>query len=241
MKKRWISVLMYLAIGQVQAASFDCAKAGTTVEKLICGNSELSKLDDQLAAAYADTLKSPDPASLKAEQKVWLKVRNRCSDVACIQAAYRQRTGALSQASSPLGPALKTKHKLASDSATIECTQLIQLLRLRRTGTAPRGFELEADTNVSGGSNYRGLDIDSDGRTDIVTLSCGASADSVCTLFVDLASGRHIELEEGQMYLVLSHGRVWAIVGDSLSKDMRGKRRAYRIDNEAIRLICNNL
>ena len=36
----------------VQAASFDCAKAGTKVEKLICGDAGLSKLDDELAAAY---------------------------------------------------------------------------------------------------------------------------------------------------------------------------------------------
>ncbi len=241
MKKRWMGLLACLVAGQVQAASFDCAKAGTKLEKLICADKELSKLDEDLAAAYADALKSTDPAKLKAEQKAWLKVRNRCADVVCIQAAYRQRIQMLSQTSSPLAPALKPKHKWASVSATIECAQLIQLLRLRRAGTAPSGFELEADTNVSGGGIYRGLDIDSDGRTDLVTLSCGASADAICTLFVDLATGRHIELEEGQMYLVLRHGRVWAIVGDSLSKDMRGKRRAYRIDTKAIHLICNNL
>ena len=54
---------------------------------------------------YADALKSTNPAKLKAEQKVWLKGRNRCADVVCIQAAYRQRTGALSQASPPPAPA----------------------------------------------------------------------------------------------------------------------------------------
>src|SRR5215472_14292419 len=39
-------------IGTSQAASFDCAKAQTKVEKLICSNPTLSKADDALAAAY---------------------------------------------------------------------------------------------------------------------------------------------------------------------------------------------
>lgn len=39
--------LLVLAL-PAQAASFDCAKAGTKVEKLICGDVELSKLDEEL-------------------------------------------------------------------------------------------------------------------------------------------------------------------------------------------------
>lgn len=95
--KQWMGLFVCLAFGQVRAASFDCAKAGTKTEKLICADAELSKLDEALAVAYADALKSTDPASLKAAQKAWLKRRNRCGNVACIQAAYRQRAGAISQ------------------------------------------------------------------------------------------------------------------------------------------------
>ena len=98
MKKPWISLLMCLAIGPLQAASFDCGKAGTKVEKVICADAELSKLDEELSSAYADALKSTDPAKLKAEQKAWLKDRNRCAYVECIQTAYRQRTEAIRQA-----------------------------------------------------------------------------------------------------------------------------------------------
>ncbi len=36
MKYRWIGLLLGLSLGQVDAASFDCTKAGTKVEKLIC-------------------------------------------------------------------------------------------------------------------------------------------------------------------------------------------------------------
>ncbi|MDD5391308.1 MAG: hypothetical protein PHD37_18375 [Gallionellaceae bacterium] len=48
MNKRWMGLVVCLAVGQVQAASFDCAKAGTKVEKRICNNARLSKLDEAL-------------------------------------------------------------------------------------------------------------------------------------------------------------------------------------------------
>ncbi|MDP2787404.1 MAG: hypothetical protein Q8O79_04945 [Pseudomonadota bacterium] len=41
MKKRW------MVRGQAQAASFDCAKASTKVEKLICAAAEPSKRDER--------------------------------------------------------------------------------------------------------------------------------------------------------------------------------------------------
>jgi|GEM_PF-2521525 len=240
MTKRWVGLFAYLVISQVQAASFDCAKASTKVEKLICANAELSKLDEALAVEYADALKLPDTANLKTEQKSWLKGRNQCTDDTCIQAAYRQRIEAITL-SSPLAPLHQTKRMQPSVSAIIECSQLNRLLRLRRDGKAPSNFELIAETSVSGDRIYLGLDIDNDERADRITLSCGTSTDAICTLFVDLATGGHFELEESQMYLAHSHGLVWAIVGDSLSKDMRGKRRAYRIDGETTHLICNKL
>jgi len=48
MKKRWMGLLACLVMSQVQAASFDCVKAGTKVEKLICGDAQHSKLDEAL-------------------------------------------------------------------------------------------------------------------------------------------------------------------------------------------------
>ena len=44
------------------AASFDCAKAATTTEQLICGDPQLSQLDGQLAQAYRRALEA-DPVS----------------------------------------------------------------------------------------------------------------------------------------------------------------------------------
>ncbi len=61
---------------QAIAASFDCKKASTWVEKIVCSNPELSKLDEQMAKAYSDALKSLSPEGQKETkqyQKQWLK------------------------------------------------------------------------------------------------------------------------------------------------------------------------
>lgn len=95
MMKRWIGLLVCLAFGQVQAASFDCAKAGTKVEKLICANKELSKLDEALAKEYAAAQErfahSVNAKDLPSGQKFWLRERDGCRDAACIRRAYERR------------------------------------------------------------------------------------------------------------------------------------------------------
>ena len=40
------------------AASFDCAKASSPTEKMICQNPNISKLDDRLSAAYKEAKKT---------------------------------------------------------------------------------------------------------------------------------------------------------------------------------------
>jgi uncharacterized protein YecT (DUF1311 family) len=77
--------------------SFDCTKASSSQERLICGDRELSKLDVQMAGAYADARqKSTDANALKAEQKQWLKNTQRsCSDKACLVGAYTSRIAEL--------------------------------------------------------------------------------------------------------------------------------------------------
>ena len=79
----------------VHAASFDCAEAGTDVEKTICANTELSELDTKMGETYTKALKlAPDPQLLKQQQRDWLKVRNQCTMVSCLKAIYQvQITG----------------------------------------------------------------------------------------------------------------------------------------------------
>jgi len=74
------------------AASFDCGKAQTKVEHLICDNPEISKLDDELSVAYKAALKDEKQTdAIKQAQKQWMKERNGCADAACVQNAYQKR------------------------------------------------------------------------------------------------------------------------------------------------------
>lgn len=67
-------------------ASFDCAKASSPIEHLICSTPQAADADLRLAAAYsAARAKSSDPAALKADQRKWIKdERDACSDAECL-------------------------------------------------------------------------------------------------------------------------------------------------------------
>jgi uncharacterized protein len=84
----------------VFAASFDCAKDGTRVEKLICSSEEISKLDSSLGNAYGyiqgiTNVKTKRDA-LIADQKAWItNTRDRCGDLDCLRDAYWARIDVL--------------------------------------------------------------------------------------------------------------------------------------------------
>jgi uncharacterized protein len=61
------------------AASFDCDKASSRIEKLICTDPDLSQLDESLLFNYKLLLSSAgetDTSSVKNNQRSWLKYRN---------------------------------------------------------------------------------------------------------------------------------------------------------------------
>lgn len=79
-------------------ASFDCNKASSRIEKLICSSPQTADADARLASAYsAAREKSNDPSALKADQRNWLvNERNVCSDAACLQSVTEARIQKLS-------------------------------------------------------------------------------------------------------------------------------------------------
>ena len=92
----WIALGYMVLIVPVQAASFDCAKASTPQEKLICFDYRLSDLDSQLAWSYSEALKqAKDISALKQSQKDWVATRGKCLNVDCILHAYVGRIEAL--------------------------------------------------------------------------------------------------------------------------------------------------
>lgn len=66
--------LWLLLPSEVYAVSFDCKNASNWMEKAICRQSDLGKLDDQLSEAYNAALKkSKNPEIIKTEQRQWLR------------------------------------------------------------------------------------------------------------------------------------------------------------------------
>lgn len=78
------------------AASFDCARATTAIEKTICGDPALSKADERLAEVYASAVAvSLSPSTVRAEQSRWLAQRDKLTSVDALRQAYRMRVDAL--------------------------------------------------------------------------------------------------------------------------------------------------
>ncbi|WP_273826163.1 lysozyme inhibitor LprI family protein [Pseudomonas asplenii] len=81
------------------AASFDCQKASTAVEKAICASPELSGLDGALGAYYSKAMATLAPEAgeaLRNDQRTWLQARNACAAApdklaACLQPLLSQR------------------------------------------------------------------------------------------------------------------------------------------------------
>ena len=98
----WAMLMCLVLTPWARAATFDCDKASTSVEKVICSDTRLTNLDDQLGRQYKDVLAaSSNGGALKAEQKAWLSSRNQCKDSDCIMKAYDDRIRVLNAMSAP--------------------------------------------------------------------------------------------------------------------------------------------
>lgn len=87
------ALFVIVATGSAYGTGFDCRKAKTPVERAICANDELSKLDESLNRAYKKTLKSTFfKRQMILSQRQWLQeVRDKCRDVECIRIQYETR------------------------------------------------------------------------------------------------------------------------------------------------------
>ncbi len=116
-----IFAVMFLAANTACAASFDCAKASTKVEKMICADVELSKLDGKLGKSYSNALElftSSVLASedgLKQQQRKWLKERNKCASKECLKTQYQEQIALLGRVAANAQKVEKTN----SDTAKI--------------------------------------------------------------------------------------------------------------------------
>src|SRR5262245_26977419 len=153
------------------AASFDCKKAASPVEKAICANPKLDALDESLGMYYSAAQDKLGAAKtcLRSDQRVWIgQERNRCTDDACLERAYLNRLAELD----PLVPG----------AASVRYVQLPKVKSLvtilppaEDTVAAPPVKDLKPlvvtgalEDKTSGGGD--GLVITSEGKDYVVTL-----------------------------------------------------------------------
>lgn len=102
-----------------RAASFDCARADSERERLICSDAKLSEIDGELGRVYQERLAllSPKGAELlRGSQRSWLTYANRTCPMAaprggrqrdstsCLRGRYEERVKDLAKAGQQIGP-----------------------------------------------------------------------------------------------------------------------------------------
>lgn len=91
---QWADVSLRKAMREEEAKpSFDCAKASTRSEQLICSDGALANLDATMASTYSSARERvPDKTALKNAQNKWRRdVRDACGDVSCMMTSYEER------------------------------------------------------------------------------------------------------------------------------------------------------
>lgn len=97
MKKSYLLAL-FLLVNNAHSASFDCKKASTSHEKLICNTPELNEADTQLGNTYALVLKNfKFPDLIRADQRSWLFGYRDCGVVAKCLDLIKNRINELSK------------------------------------------------------------------------------------------------------------------------------------------------
>lgn len=98
-----------------QGASFECRKAKSKVEHIICDNAEISKLDDELSVAYKAALKNEKQANLiRKSQKQWQKIRATIGDADLLKSFYKSRIQLLTSGAQLLKEADKYRFELSA-------------------------------------------------------------------------------------------------------------------------------
>lgn len=107
-------LLLYpvLSVRGEPIAGFDCGRAVSRIEKLVCGNENAATLDAKLAGLYKLSLRFTQLNKRTREQQAnWIRnVRSKCGDLDCITRAYSERiteiTGILDKHTRPIPPSV---------------------------------------------------------------------------------------------------------------------------------------
>jgi uncharacterized protein len=176
-------IALLISVAQVFAASFDCGKTQIMVEKLICGNQELSTLDDKLGREYREMLSKKSGKQKKdfiADQTNWLNIsRNLCNDAKCLQRVYSVRLSEL------LDGGLSSAD-LKGNGNVAFCSSIQKTIYSKKTKFMPNSRSLTnkeykllksspnyLDDTSAYSSGEEAVDIDNDAMKEIFTFQIG--------------------------------------------------------------------
>lgn len=88
-----LACLAFGATGAARAASFDCARPASSVQRTICADAKLSAVDSDLQHGFEAALSlSFDPAELRSQQALWLThTRDKAATAGDIADVYAMR------------------------------------------------------------------------------------------------------------------------------------------------------
>lgn len=149
--RRWVIFCGFAILGtSAHAASFDCSKASSKSEKLICGSNELSNLDSKLAEKYQVAYAASGSVAqekLVVAQRAWLGfVRLNCEDEECIAILYKARIDQLEGLAKSNANEGRAENRKPLD---FEGLQLGQVLDDKRARDIFKGFACRPDKTMS--------------------------------------------------------------------------------------------
>ncbi|MDP5219341.1 lysozyme inhibitor LprI family protein [Ruegeria sp. 2205SS24-7] len=170
----WVAIAATIAVvgtSPANAQSFDCAKASTQTETAICTNSDLGTLDDEMARSYKAILPGLQTKAfetLRDDQRLWIKHRNRCGgDTECIASAYLDRLRHLTE-SYDIPPGWSGIY----DGPFGE-------MELHVTNVSDENLKVEFEGD---GANYTCGPVSGEGRADGTTLTASSGGAVIVTL-----------------------------------------------------------
>ncbi|MDH2915515.1 MAG: lysozyme inhibitor LprI family protein [Gallionella sp.] len=224
----WAVLGWAFMVATAQSASFDCAKASTKIEKLICDDAELSKLDKELNTAYKIGLQAEkQAASIRQNQKQWVMERNACSSILCIKDKYKTRITQLSSLNptgiqSPLEGAtdaeacqsvadfwnrgdFKTLLRSAPSPLTIERSEICRIFGLEDSGSIRDAQIWKLDLNVDGIPDYFGTIVDGTGMIVTGYALSGVNGSTVVDTFGTYGSDFYIISTNSKNFILSSN------------------------------------
>jgi len=139
----------------VYKTSFDCTRASTSVEKLICRDPQLAQMDIELNRLYqlalTDEHSVPPPKKVETDQLFWIDSRNQCGAGAdarsCTVQRYAERAYQLRQGSAIART--RDPSRLSDGPVNFRCTGLNSTVAATYFHVQPAILFLKwADTSV---------------------------------------------------------------------------------------------